>query len=117
MIHMFVRVVEKWRNDHLAPLLDFITGSPQPPASGFQFYLEMGCPITVRPGVPSPGLPVSYTCLNWLDLPGYPSDELHKARLSFAIAEAKLLLTQEIRMKSLLFYIWKNALRSKTAGS
>lgn len=72
-------------------LLQFVTGSSKVPAEGFSGLQGMNGPESfqvTRIVTNDPmRLPQGHTCFNQLDLPEYPSKEVLRERLMWAITE------------------------------
>ena len=93
VIKYFWEIIESYDNDERAEFLQFVTGSSKVPLEGF-------CALQGIGGVNKfliakvfdknfDRLPTAHTCTNQLDLPEYPSKEILKQRLKFAIKEGK----------------------------
>lgn len=85
VIKMFFNVISKWKNEDLAKLLMFMTGSSRVPANGFKEFCEMTHPLKIEYGGDSSLWPQSHTCFNILHLPQYESEEEMNEKLLYAI--------------------------------
>ncbi|KAI5196419.1 hypothetical protein E4T38_08498 [Aureobasidium subglaciale] len=72
--------------------LQFVTGSPKLPIGGFKSLTPMFtvvCKPNEPPLMPDDYLPSVMTCVNYLKMPNYSSQEMLKAKLSLAIKEGQ----------------------------
>lgn len=93
VIQWFWEVLNEFSNPLKAEFLQFVTGSSKVPIEGFVALQGMRGPqkFNIHKAYVEDynRLPVAHTCFNQLDLPDYPSKELLKERLLFAIREGK----------------------------
>jgi hypothetical protein len=92
-IQWFWEVMNELSNPEKAEFLQFVTGSSKVPIEGFVALQGMRGPqrFNIHKMYESDvnRLPVAHTCFNQLDMPDYPSKELLRERLLFAIREGK----------------------------
>ncbi|KAI4765245.1 hypothetical protein E4T52_00073 [Aureobasidium sp. EXF-3400] len=72
--------------------LQFVTGSPKLPIGGFKSLTPMFtvvCKPNEPPLMPDDYLPSVMTCVNYLKMPNYTSQEMLRAKLSVAIKEGQ----------------------------
>jgi E3 ubiquitin-protein ligase HUWE1 len=86
-VKLFCEAIRGWKNEELARLLHFMTGSSQVPATGFRAFSEGEWPLRIAPGGTSHRLAHGHTCFNTLDLPDYESVEQMNRQLKLAIEE------------------------------
>ena len=93
IIKYFWEIIESYDNDERAEFLQFVTGSSKVPLEGFKVLQGIGGVnkflISKVFDKNFDRLPRAHTCTNQLDLPEYPSKEILKQRLKFAIKEGK----------------------------
>ena len=93
MIRWFWEVLYSLNSTEKAEFLQFVTGSSKVPLQGFSVLQGMRglTKFNIVKLVDNDimRLPVAHTCFNQLDLPEYPSKELLRERLLFAITEGK----------------------------
>ena len=93
IIKYFWEIIESYDNDERAEFLQFVTGSSKVPLEGFKALQGIGGVnkflISKVFDQNFDRLPRAHTCTNQLDLPEYPSKEILKQRLKFAIKEGK----------------------------
>ena len=90
-IQWFWEVMEELDRAEKGNLLQFVTGSSKVPAEGFSGLQGMNGPepfqITRIIANDPMRLPQGHTCFNQLDLPEYPSKDVLRERLMWAITE------------------------------
>ncbi|KAJ1960155.1 Ubiquitin-protein ligase E3C, partial [Dimargaris xerosporica] len=87
VIERFWRVVRQFSEEEKRLLLKFVTSCSRPPLLGFK---ELHPSVAIQSsGSESDRLPSASTCLNLLKLPEFPTDDLMKSKLLYAVkAEA-----------------------------
>lgn len=84
----FWKIVQTFTTSERKKLIQFITGSPSVPSSGFA---SMNPNISIRQSAKAKdSLPISHTCSNQLDLPHYSSYQLMHQKLLYAINESSV---------------------------
>lgn len=90
-IQWFWEVMETLDRTEKGNFLQFVTGSSKVPVEGFALLQGMNGPeqfqITRVVTNDTMRLPQGHTCFNQLDLPEYPSKEILRERLMWAIKE------------------------------
>lgn len=93
VIWWFWEIMYSLNSTEKAEFLQFVTGSSKVPLQGFSVLQGMRgltkFNIVKLVDNDCMRLPVAHTCFNQLDLPEYPSKELMRERLLFAITEGK----------------------------
>lgn len=93
VIRWFWEIMYSLNSTEKAEFLQFVTGSSKVPLQGFSVLQGMRgltkFNIVKLVDNDCMRLPVAHTCFNQLDLPEYPSKELMRERLLFAITEGK----------------------------
>ena len=93
IIKYFWEIIESYDDNERAEFLQFVTGSCKIPLEGFKALPGIGGVnkflISKVFDKNFDRLPTAHTCTNQLDLPEYPSKEILKQRLEFAIKEGK----------------------------
>ena len=93
IIKYFWEIIESYDDNERAEFLQFVTGSCKIPLEGFKALPGIGGVnkflISKVFDKNFDRLPTAHTCTNQLDLPEYPTKEILKRRLHFAIKEGK----------------------------
>mmetsp|Transcript_4327 Transcript_4327/g.7309 ORF Transcript_4327/g.7309 Transcript_4327/m.7309 type:complete len:410 (-) Transcript_4327:52-1281(-) len=88
----FWEIMEELDNQERANLLQFVTGSSRVPVEGFENLQGMNgiekFSITRIVTSNTNRLPLGHTCFNQLDLPEYPTKEIMREKLMWAIKES-----------------------------
>ena len=93
IIKYFWEIIESYDKNERAEFLQFVTGCSRVPLEGFKALQGMNginkFTISKLFDKNFERLPTAHTCFNKLDLPEYPSKEILKKRLEYAIKEGK----------------------------
>jgi len=93
IIKYFWEIIESYDDNERAEFLQFVTGSCKIPLEGFKALPGIGGVnkflISKVFDKNFDRLPTAHTCTNQLDLPEYPTKEILKQRLHFAVKEGK----------------------------
>eukprot|EP01102_Stenamoeba_stenopodia_P020919 TRINITY_DN8307_c0_g1_i1.p1 TRINITY_DN8307_c0_g1~~TRINITY_DN8307_c0_g1_i1.p1 ORF type:complete len:548 (+),score=89.90 TRINITY_DN8307_c0_g1_i1:103-1746(+) len=81
-IQLFWEVVSSLTRQQQAQLLKFVTSCPRPPLLGFKHLTPQFCIYRIDK---VENLPTASTCMNLLKLPDYPTKEMLRERLLYAI--------------------------------
>lgn len=83
IIRWFWEILETYDQEHLAQVIQFITGTSKIPAEGFKALKGMHGPqrISIVKSYEKNRLPQAHTCYNQLELPDYPSKAILEKNL------------------------------------